>query len=86
MGMSTGQGETWTTHRVCSLRRVHGFLAYRSAEKTGAAQLSSGERPGALGDRLAVADGLRDQLAGSRPEAEDTRKVYPWVLTRTKQD
>jgi excisionase family DNA binding protein len=35
MGMSTGQGKTWTAHRVSSLRRVHGIHAYRSAEKDG---------------------------------------------------
>src|SRR5215213_7932140 len=33
MGMPTGQGKTWTAHRVSSLRRVHGIRAYRSAEK-----------------------------------------------------
>src|SRR3712207_7269238 len=35
MGMPTGQGKTWTAHRVSSLRRVHGIHAYRSAEKDG---------------------------------------------------
>lgn len=35
MGMRTGQGKTWTAHRVGSLRRVHGIHAYRSAEKNG---------------------------------------------------
>lgn len=35
MGMSTGQGKTWTAHRVGSLRRVHDIPAYRSAEKNG---------------------------------------------------
>src|SRR5215207_9323632 len=33
MGMPTGQGKTWTAHRVSSLRRVHGIRAYRSAER-----------------------------------------------------
>jgi excisionase family DNA binding protein len=33
MGMRTGQGKTWTAHRVGSLRRVHGIHAYRSADK-----------------------------------------------------
>jgi excisionase family DNA binding protein len=33
MGMRTGQGKTWTAHRVSSLRRVHGIHAYRSADK-----------------------------------------------------
>lgn len=35
MGMLTGQGKTWTAHRVGSLRTVHGIHAYRSAEKEG---------------------------------------------------
>ena len=35
MGMRTGQGKTWTAHRVSSLRRVHGIHAYLSAEKDG---------------------------------------------------
>jgi len=35
MGMPTGEGKTWTAHRVSSLRRVHGIHAYRSAEKNG---------------------------------------------------
>jgi excisionase family DNA binding protein len=35
MGLPTGQGKTWTAHRVSSLRRVHGIHAYRSAEKDG---------------------------------------------------
>jgi phage tail sheath gpL-like len=33
MGMPTGQGKTWTAHRVSSLRRVRGIHGYRSAEK-----------------------------------------------------
>jgi len=35
MGMPTGQGKTWTAHRVSSVRRVNGIRAYRSAEKNG---------------------------------------------------
>jgi DNA invertase Pin-like site-specific DNA recombinase len=35
MGMPTGQGKTWTAHRVSSVRRVNGIHAYRSAEKNG---------------------------------------------------
>jgi DNA invertase Pin-like site-specific DNA recombinase len=35
MGMTTGQGKTWTAHRVGSLRTVHGIHGYRSAEKNG---------------------------------------------------
>ena len=35
MGLRTGQGKSWTAHRVSSLRRVHGIHAYRSAGKGG---------------------------------------------------
>jgi hypothetical protein len=35
MGMPTGQGKTWTAHRVSSLGRVRGIHDYRSAEKNG---------------------------------------------------
>ena len=35
MRMPTGQGKTWTAHRVSSIRRVSGIHAYRSAEKHG---------------------------------------------------
>jgi excisionase family DNA binding protein len=35
LGMLTGQGKTWTAHRVGSLRTVHGIHAYRSADKDG---------------------------------------------------
>jgi excisionase family DNA binding protein len=35
MGLPTGQGKTWTAHRVASVRRVRCIHAYRSAEKDG---------------------------------------------------
>src|SRR6195256_7017215 len=35
MGMPSGQGKTWTAHRVSSLRRVRCIHGYRSAEKNG---------------------------------------------------
>ncbi|KVW60261.1 recombinase family protein, partial [Burkholderia ubonensis] len=35
MGIRTGQGKTWTAHRVCSVRRVRDIYAYKSAEKDG---------------------------------------------------
>ena len=48
MGMPTGQGKTWTAHRVSSVRRVHGIHAYRSAEKNGE-WLTMSEAAAALG-------------------------------------
>jgi DNA invertase Pin-like site-specific DNA recombinase len=35
MGFPTGQGKTWTAHRVRSVRYVRGIDAYRSADKNG---------------------------------------------------
>ena len=35
MGVRTGQGKTWTAHRVSSIRRVRDIHAYKSAEKEG---------------------------------------------------
>jgi len=35
MGLRTGQGNTWTSSRVQTLRTTHGISAYRSAEKEG---------------------------------------------------
>ena len=35
MRLPTGQGKTWTAHRVGSIRRVRDIHAYRSAEKDG---------------------------------------------------
>ena len=35
MALPTGQGRTWTAHRVGSIRRVRGVHAYRSAKKDG---------------------------------------------------
>ncbi|MBV6272785.1 recombinase family protein [Alcaligenaceae bacterium CGII-47] len=35
MGVRTGQGKTWTAHRVSSIRRVRDIHAYRSADKNG---------------------------------------------------
>ena len=48
MGLPTGQGKTWTAHRVSSVRRVRGIHAYRSAEKDGA-WLTMTEAAAALG-------------------------------------
>ena len=36
LGLPTGQGKTWTAHRVSSVRRVRNIHAYKSAEKDGA--------------------------------------------------
>ena len=35
MGMPTGQGKTWTAHRVGSIRRVNHIHGYLSADKNG---------------------------------------------------
>jgi len=48
MGLHTGQGKTWTAHRVGLLRRVRDIHAYRSAEK-GGEWLTMSEAATALG-------------------------------------
>jgi excisionase family DNA binding protein len=48
MGLPTGQGKTWTAHRVSSVRRVRGIHAYKSAEKDGE-WLTMSEAAAALG-------------------------------------
>ncbi len=35
MGLRSGQGKTWTAHRVGSIRRVNGIAGYLSADKAG---------------------------------------------------
>jgi hypothetical protein len=34
MGVPTGQGKSWTAHRVSSVRRVNGIHTYRSPRRT----------------------------------------------------
>jgi hypothetical protein len=46
--MPTGQGKTWTAHRVGSVPRLNGIHAYRSAEKNGE-WLTMSEAEAALG-------------------------------------
>lgn len=43
MGMPTGQGKTWTAHRVAWVRRVRGIHTDRSAEKDGARLTMTGD-------------------------------------------
>jgi DNA invertase Pin-like site-specific DNA recombinase len=73
MGMPTGQGKTWTAHRVGSLRRVRGIHAYRSAEKDGE-WLTMSEAAAALGVshhriRRLIKDGVlsSDQVVPDAP-------------------
>jgi len=49
MGMRTGQGKTWTGHRVSSLRRVHQIDGYRSASRTDGEWLTMSEAAAKFG-------------------------------------
>ena len=61
-GLQTGQGKTWTAHRVGSLRRVRDIHAYRSAEK-GGEWLTMSEAAAALGvTRHLIRRLIRDKL------------------------
>lgn len=76
MGMPTGQGKTWTAHRVASVRRVRGIHAYRSAERDGECLTSSAHCAGMRGSWLrgpmpssqALSDRCR-RLQSGRPDA-----------------
>ena len=49
MGMRTGQGKTWTGHRVSSLRRVHQIDGYRSTSRTDGEWLTMSEAAAKFG-------------------------------------
>lgn len=71
MGMHTGQGKTWTAHRVSSLRRVHGIRAYRSAEKNGE-WLTMSEAAKQLGvTNHAIRRLIKEQILGAEQVVPD---------------
>ena len=81
MGMPTGQGKTWTAHRVSSLRRVHGIHAYRSAEKNGE-WLTMSEAATQLGVtnhriRRLIKDGIPRRRAGCAGRAVPNPSLGP---------
>src|SRR5437660_2066618 len=93
MGMPTGQGKTWTAHRVSSVRRVNGIHTYRSAEKNGE-WLTMSEAATALGVthhriRRLIEDGIlpAEQVVPGAPyqiRADDLQQErVPAAMERT---
>ncbi len=76
MGVRTGQGKTWTAHRVGSIRKVHGMHAYRSAEKDGA-WLTMREAAARLGVTSHV---IRRMIVDGVLPAEQVVQGAPWQI------
>jgi excisionase family DNA binding protein len=76
MGARTGQGKTWTAHRVGSIRKVHGMHAYRSAEKDGA-WLTMREAAATLGVTSHV---IRRMIMDGVLAAEQVVQGAPWQI------
>jgi hypothetical protein len=86
MGLPTGQGKTWTAHRVSSLRRVRGIHAYKSAEKDGE-WLTMSEAAAKLGVsnhqiRRLIKEGVLARAAGC-PDAPYQIQGEPIYCRRT---
>jgi excisionase family DNA binding protein len=76
MGLRTGQGKTWTAHRVGSIRKVHGMHAYRSAEKDGS-WLTMREAAARLG---ATSHVVRRLIQDGVLPAEQVVPGAPWQI------
>jgi excisionase family DNA binding protein len=76
MGVRTGQGKTWTAHRVGSIRKVHGMHAYRSAEKDGA-WLTMREAAAKLG---VTSHAIRRMIVDGVLPAEQVVPRAPWQI------
>lgn len=76
MGIRTGQGKTWTAHRVNSVRRVRDIHAYKSAEKDGV-WLTMSEAAQALGVTNHV---IRRLIKDRILPAEQVVPDAPWQI------
>ena len=76
MGVRTGQGKTWTAHRVGSIRKVHGMHAFRSAEKDGV-WLTMREAAAKLGVTSHV---IRRLIQDGALPAEQVVRGAPWQI------
>ncbi|WP_404386337.1 recombinase family protein [Caenispirillum salinarum] len=76
MGVRTGQGKTWTAHRVASIRRVRGISAFRSAEKDGV-WLTMREAAAKLGVTSHV---IRNLIKSGKLPAEQVVPGAPWQI------
>lgn len=76
MGLPTGQGKTWTAHRVSSVRRVRDIHAYKSAEK-GGSWLTMAEAAAALG---VTSHRVRRLIKTGILAAEQVVPCAPWQI------
>lgn len=76
MGVRTGQGKTWTAHRVGSIRKVHGMLACRSAEKDGALLATRG----AAATLAVTSHVIRRMIKDGALDAEQVVQRAPWQI------
>jgi excisionase family DNA binding protein len=76
MGVRSGQGKTWTAHRVGSIRKVHGMHAFRSAEK-GGEWLTMREAAARLGVTSHI---IRRLIQDSVLPAEQVVPGAPWQI------
>jgi excisionase family DNA binding protein len=79
MGIRTGQGKTWTAHRVGSIRMVHGMHAFRSAEKAGV-WLTMREAAANLG---VTSHAIRQLIKQGVLPAEQVVPGAPWQIQAT---
>lgn len=79
MGVRTGQGKTWTAHRVGSIRKVHGMHAFRSAEKDGV-WLTMREAAARLG---VTSHAIRRLIREGILPAEQVVPGAPWQIQAT---
>jgi excisionase family DNA binding protein len=76
-GKSTGRGNSWTSSRVYSLRRVHGIAPYREGERAERGEVTIEEAATALS--LSQSTVLRMLRDGTLP-GQQLCKGAPWII------
>jgi DNA invertase Pin-like site-specific DNA recombinase len=76
-GKSTGRGNSWTSSRVYSLRRVHGIAPYREGERAERGEVTIEEAATALS--LSQSSILRMLRDGTLP-GQQLCKGAPWII------
>jgi excisionase family DNA binding protein len=76
-GKSTGRGNSWTSSRVYSLRRVHGIAPYREGERAERGEVTIEEAATALS--LSQSSVLRMLRDGTLP-GQQLCKGAPWII------
>lgn len=76
-GKSTGRGNSWTSSRVYSLRRVHGIAPYREGERAERGEVTIEEAATALS--LSQSSILRMLREGTLP-GQQLCKGAPWII------